>query len=77
MLEIGRDVPEELRETGAFVVVDVKALSPMPTPVTLKMCKAEKGLAKMVLLNNSRLSVQPVSAAEWTAVCRLGGYKGA
>jgi predicted RNA-binding protein with PUA-like domain len=74
---VGEHRPDPSDKTGAFVVVDVKASAPMPTPVTLKMCKAEKGLAKMVLLNNSRLSVQPVSAAEWTAVCRLGGYKGA
>jgi predicted RNA-binding protein with PUA-like domain len=39
------------------------------------MCKAEKGLAKMVLVNNTRLSVQPVTSAEWAIVCKLGGYK--
>lgn len=60
----------------AWVVVDVKAVAPMPQPVTLAMCKAEKGLANMVLVNSPRLSVQPVTAAEWSLVNRLGGYKG-
>lgn len=73
---VGEHRPDPSDKTGAFVVVDVKAVAPMPAPVTLKMCKAEKSLAKMVLLNNSRLSVQPVTPAEWTTVCRLGGYKG-
>ncbi|MCC6949400.1 MAG: EVE domain-containing protein [Bradyrhizobiaceae bacterium] len=71
----GEHRPDPSDKTGTFVVVDVKAVAPMPEPVTLKMCKAEKALAKMVLLNNSRLSVQPVTAAEWAIVCRLGGYK--
>jgi predicted RNA-binding protein with PUA-like domain len=69
--------PDPSDKTGKFVVVEVKAAAPMPTPVTLSMCKAEKSLAKMVLLNNTRLSVQPVTSAEWTIVCRLGGLKSA
>jgi predicted RNA-binding protein with PUA-like domain len=40
------------------------------------MCKAEPRLKDMVLVNNSRLSVQPVTAAEWRVVCELGGYGG-
>ena len=78
VIEIVREHrPDPSDETGKFVVVDVKAVAPMPTPVTLKMCKAEKGLAKMALLNNTRLSVQPVTAAEWAIVCKLGGLKSA
>ena len=72
---VGEHRPDPSDKTGKFVVVDVKAASPMREPVTLQMCKAEKGLAKMVLLNNSRLSVQPVAEAEWAIVCRLGGHK--
>ena len=56
-----------------WVVVDVKAIEPMQTPVRLAAAKAEPRLAKMVLVNNTRLSVQPVSADEWKAVCKLGG----
>jgi predicted RNA-binding protein with PUA-like domain len=59
----------------AWVVVDLKAVAPMPKPVTLAMCKAEKSLATMALVHYPRLSVQPVTAAEWAIVCRLGGYK--
>ena len=55
----------------------MKALAPIPSPVTLKAAKAEKSLAKMVLLNNSRLSVQPVTDKEWAVVCKLGGMKSA
>jgi len=42
-------------------------------PVTLEACKVQPGLEKMVLVNNSRLSVQPVTDAEWLIVCGLGG----
>jgi predicted RNA-binding protein with PUA-like domain len=73
---VGEHRPDPSDKTGRFVVVDVKAVAPIPTPVTLKMCKAERGLAKMVLLNNTRLSVQPVTDAEWSIVNRLGGHKG-
>lgn len=41
--------------------------------VTLEMCKIQPGLEKMVLINNSRLSVQPVSDDEWRIICALGG----
>ncbi len=53
--------------------VDVKAGQSMPSPVTLAMCKADPRLAGMVLVNNTRLSVQPVSEAEWKIVCAHGG----
>jgi predicted RNA-binding protein with PUA-like domain len=53
--------------------VDVRAVMPLPAPVTLETIKADPALAGMVLVKNSRLSVQPVTAAEWVHVCRLGG----
>ena len=56
--------------------VDIKAVGDFPTPVTLEDCKNEPRLSKMILVNNSRLSVQPVSAEEWQIVCDMGGYKG-
>lgn len=59
----------------AWVVVDLKAVAPMPKPVTLATCKAEKGLAGMALVRNPRLSVQPVTDKEWAIVCKLGGMK--
>ena len=48
----------------------------MRKPVTLEMCKHVPGLEKMVLINNSRLSVQPVTAEEWQIICTLGGVDG-
>ena len=58
-----------------WVVVDVKAIAPLPNRVTLDAIKAEPKLAEMMLVKNTRLSVQPVTAAEWKLVCALGGVK--
>jgi len=52
--------------------VDVAALRPFTRPVTLTAVRAEPDLAAMVLVRNSRLSVQPVSEAEWARVCAMG-----
>jgi len=54
--------------------VDVKAVGGFETPVTLDMCKSEPRLSEMVLVNNMRLSVQPVLKEEWDVVCEMGGY---
>jgi predicted RNA-binding protein with PUA-like domain len=53
--------------------VDVKAVKALPTPVTLDQIKAREDLAEMVLVKNSRLSVQPVTDAEWAIICKMGG----
>src|SRR5262249_61713780 len=77
VVEVVREhFPDPTDKTGAFVAVDVKAVGPMPKPVTLAAVKAEKKLADMALVKYSRLSVQPVSAEEWKLVCSLGGLKG-
>jgi predicted RNA-binding protein with PUA-like domain len=68
--------PDPTDPSGKFVCVDVKAVAPLEKPVTLAAAKAEKRLAKMILVNNTRLSVQPVSADEWKAVCAMGRVKG-
>ena len=65
--------PDPTDKTDTFVVVDVKAVSPLKTPVTLAQAKADKKLAEMALIKFSRLSVQPVTADEWKHVCKLGG----
>ena len=54
--------------------VDVKAVGPFPRPVTLVEIKAEPKLADLALVKQSRLSVVPVSAAEWKLICKMGGY---
>ena len=68
--------PDPTDVSGAFVCVDFKAVRPVPQPVTLARIKADGALEGMVLVKNSRLSVQPVSDAEWRAVCALGGVEG-
>ena len=65
--------PDHTDETGKFGMVDVKAVRSLPNPVTLDAIKAEPRLRGMVLVNNSRLSVQPVTDEEWSLICRMGG----
>jgi predicted RNA-binding protein with PUA-like domain len=60
-------------EKGVFLSVDVKTLDPLPKPVTLAAVKADKKLADMALVKYGRLSVQPVTDAEWKIVCKMGG----
>jgi predicted RNA-binding protein with PUA-like domain len=62
-------------EKEVFVAVDVKAVKPLAKPVTLATVKAEAKLKDMALAKYARLSVQPVTAAEWKLVCRMGGLK--
>ena len=59
-----------------WACVDMKAVGPMPTPVTLAAIKADPALADMALVKLSRLSVGPVTPAEWKHICKLGGFKG-
>ena len=65
--------PDSTTDDQRWECVDIKAVEPMPTPVTLAMCKADPRLADMVLVNNTRLSVQPVTDTEWKVICELGG----
>lgn len=66
--------PKSRPEAPTWYMVDVKAVRAMPRIITLAELKGVKGLEKMVLLQKgSRLSVQPVTAREWTAVCRHAG----
>lgn len=65
--------PDSTASSGQWECVDVAAVMDLPKPVTLAEIKAEPDLKDMVLVNNSRLSVQPVTASEWRKVCALGG----
>ncbi len=65
--------PDHTDETGKFGMVDVRAVKPLATPVTLAMVKETKALETMSLVTSARLSVQPVTAAEWKHVCKMGG----
>ncbi|MCT8997905.1 EVE domain-containing protein [Chelativorans intermedius] len=65
--------PDSTTDDPRWECVDIRAVRDMPRPVTLEEIKANPKLKDMVLVNNSRLSVQPVSEAEWREVCRMGG----
>ena len=65
--------PDPTDESGKFVCVDIKADKPLKTPVTLAAVKLEERLSEMALIKLSRLSVQPVTDAEWKIVCEMGG----
>jgi predicted RNA-binding protein with PUA-like domain len=65
--------PDPTDKTEKFVCVDIKAVKPLKTPVTMAAIKAEPKLADMALVKYSRLSVQPVTSEEWKLVCKMGG----
>jgi predicted RNA-binding protein with PUA-like domain len=67
--------PDPTTDDARWVCVDVKAVEPLPAPVTLEQIRAAPALKDMVLVKNSRLSVQPVTAAEWALVRKMGGLK--
>ena len=67
--------PDSKDTTGIWSCVDVEAVEPMPKPVSLAAIKAEPRLADSSLVKFSRLSVQPVTEAEWQLICTMGGMK--
>ncbi len=62
-------------EKGDWSSVDMRALAPFPRPVTLAEMKADPALRDFALIRFSRLSVAPVTPAQWRHICKLGGYK--
>jgi predicted RNA-binding protein with PUA-like domain len=67
--------PDPTATEGDWSCVDMKAVGPFKTPVTLAQMKADPALEGFSLLRFSRLSVAPVEAAHWRHICGLGGYK--
>ncbi|MER2265673.1 EVE domain-containing protein [Methylobacterium oxalidis] len=65
--------PDHTDASGRFGMVDLRAVEALPRPVSLDAIKAEPGLKEMVLVTNARLSVQPVTEAEWRLVRAMGG----
>ena len=65
--------PDSTTDDPRWDCVWIKAVQPLKRAIKLDECKVVPGLEKMVLVNNTRLSVQPVSAEEWAIICRLGG----
>ena len=64
--------PDSTTDDDRWECVDIKAVRPFKASVSLDAIKADPRLAEMVLVKNSRLSVQPVTEAEWKIVCALG-----
>ncbi|WP_417579222.1 EVE domain-containing protein [Pelagibacterium sp.] len=65
--------PDSTTDDPRWECVDIEAVKAFERPVTLDEIKTVPELENMVLVNNSRLSVQPVAEAEWKLICKLGG----
>lgn len=75
VVEVVREAyPDPTADSGDWSCVDVRALGPMPHPVSLAEMKADPALTGLALVRLSRLSVGPVSAEHWRHICRLGGW---
>jgi predicted RNA-binding protein with PUA-like domain len=70
---IRESAPDSTTDDPRWDCVVIRAVRPVPNPVTLDACKAEPALAQMALVTNTRLSVQPVTPGEWAVVCGMGG----
>jgi predicted RNA-binding protein with PUA-like domain len=76
IVEVAREAyPDPTATEGDWSCVDMRALAPLPTPVTLAQMKSDPALEGFALLRLSRLSVAPVSPEHWRHICKLGGYK--
>jgi predicted RNA-binding protein with PUA-like domain len=74
IVEVCREsTPDSTTDDPRWDCVWIKAVKPLARAISLDECKTIPGLEKMVLVNNTRLSVQPVSAEEWSILCRVGG----
>lgn len=77
VVEVVREAyPDPSAEAGGWVAVDMRAIGPVKTPVTLAAMKADAALAEFLLVRQSRLSVVPVRPEEWRHVARLAGLTG-
>ena len=76
VVEVVREAyPDPTAESGDWVSVDMKAVRPMPRPVTLTEIRADAELADILLVRQSRLSVMPITKPHWDRICRMGGWK--
>ena len=67
--------PDPTDESERFGMVDLTALEPVKSPVTLAAIKAEPALAELALVRQSRLSVVPITVPQWKVLCRMAGVK--
>ena len=79
VVEVVREAyPDPSADPGSpWVCVDMKAVGPMPKPVTLAEIKQEPKLEGIALVRMSRLSVMPISPEHWKILARMGGWAGA
>ena len=76
VVEVAREAyPDPTAEKGDWVSVDMKAVGPMPKPVSLTAIKAEPALQGIPLIRQSRLSVMEISPEHWKVINRMGGWK--
>lgn len=74
VIEVVREAyPDPTAESGGWVCVDMRAVAPVPNPVSLAAMRADPLLAGLALLRQSRLSVSPVSEEHWRHILALGG----
>lgn len=74
IVEVVREAyPDPTAEDPRWVCPDLKAVRPVPNPVTLAAIKADPRLADLALIKQSRLSVMPIDAQSWDILCGLGG----
>ena len=68
--------PDHTDASERFGMVDIKALYPVKTRVSLADIKQEPALQDLALVKQSRLSVVPVGKEEWKIICKMAGVKG-
>ena len=76
VVEITREAyPDPTADTGDWVAVDMKTISPIPKPVSLATIKTEPALAGIALIRQSRLSVMELNPGHWSLLCEMGEWK--
>ena len=66
--------PKSTPESPIWYMVDVKAAASLKFPISLDVVKGTPGLENMVLVRNSRLSVQPVTVQEWEIIMEISEF---
>ena len=67
--------PDTTADEEGWVAVELKPVNALPRPVTLDQVKSTPALKDTALLRQSRLSVMPLTAAEYKTIAKLGGLK--
>lgn len=72
---IKESAPDSTSDDPRWDCVTIRALKPVARAVSLDTCKVTPGLENMALVKNTRLSVQPVTPAEWALICEMAGIE--